>query len=474
MKPPPRPPQRVTILGLGLFGGGVGAARYFAEHGAHVTVTDRRDAGALRESLEALADLPIEFQLGGHRESAFTNADLVIVNPAVPPTAPALEMARRSGARLETALNLIFELSPAPIAAVTGTNGKSTTAALLGEMMRAAGRGTWLGGNLGGSLLPEIEQVPPDDIVVLEVSSFQAQRLAWAQRSPHLAVALNITPNHLDRHPDMADYIAAKRQLFLYQQPGDFAVLNAADPIVRAWSAAGEGEKFFLGAVPSAPSGARLEGAHVHLWRQDATDEVALNQLRLSGEHNRFNAACAAAAAWLLGAEPHAIEKGIARFPGLPDRLEFVAAKEGVRFYNDSIATNPESTEAALEAFGEPLVLIAGGSSKRLSFQDLGRKIVERVKAVVLIGATAGEIEAAIRAAGGAAPILRHAQSLDDAVGIAAGVADAGEVVLLSPACASYDMFRNYAERGRMFREAVRALPARAGETADAPQSNRL
>ncbi len=381
-------------------------------------VSDLRDAAALAESLQALEGLPIEFRLGpasGGKED-FAGSELVVVNPAVPPESPALATAQACGARLDAEINLLLRLCPAPVAAVTGTNGKSTTVALLGEMMRQAGRKTWVGGNLGGSLLPQVDEMAAGDIVVIEVSSFQSQRLAWAGLSPHLGAVLNLTPNHLDRHRDMAEYAEAKRQLLLRQGPGDFAVLNGEDPVLRTWTDAGRGRKLFFGAEPEAPAGIRLDGETVRLWRDGRRApsamlgrperrqraEIALARMRLPGAHNRFNAACAAASAWLLGAEPKAIEAALAEFPGLPDRIELVAETGGVRYYNDSIATTPESTMAALEAFREPIVLIAGGSSKNLSFEEVGRRIARRAKAVVLIGATAPEIERAIRAGGSA------------------------------------------------------------------------
>lgn len=453
-------PRQVTILGLGLFGGGAGAARYFAERGARVIVSDLRPAASLAESLKALEGLPIEFRLGpasGGKED-FAGSELVIVNPAVPPDSPSLAMAQRCGARLDAEINLLLRLCPAPVAAVTGTNGKSTTVALLGEMMRQAGRRTWVGGNLGGSLLPQVDEMAAGDIVVIEVSSFQSQRLAWAGLSPHLGAVLNLTPNHLDRHRDMAEYAEAKRQLLLRQGPGDFAVLNGEDPILRTWTDAGRGRKLFFGAEAEAPAGIRLAGETVRLWRDGRHAEIALARMRIPGAHNRFNAACAAASAWLLGAEPKAIEAALAAFPGLPDRLELVAESGGVRYYNDSIATTPESTMVALEAFREPIVLIAGGSSKNLSFEEVGRRIARRAKAVVLIGATAPEIERAIRAAGEPVPPIHPAESLEEAVRLAHRIARPGDVVLLSPACASFDMFRNYAERGQKFRELVRSL----------------
>jgi UDP-N-acetylmuramoylalanine--D-glutamate ligase len=303
-------------------------------------------------------------------------------------------------------------------------------------------------------------------------------------------VALNLTPNHLDRHRDMAEYAEAKRQLLLCQGPDDFAVLNGEDPILRTWTGAGRGRKLFFGAAPGAAAGIRLDGETVRLWRDGQRAETSLARMRIPGAHNRFNAACAAASAWLLGAAPKAVEAALAAFPGLPDRIEFVAECDGVRYYNDSIATTPESTMAALEAFREPIVLIAGGSSKNLSFAEVGRRIARRAKAVVLIGATAPEIERAIRAgattitaesaenaeekfsedslsassalsavkSGVVCPPIHPAKSLEDAVRLAHRIARPGEVTLLSPASASFDMFRNYAERGQKFREFVRSL----------------
>jgi len=452
-----RLPRQVTILGLGLFGGGVGAARYFAERGARVIVTDLRRAGQLRESLDALADLPIEYRLGGHRPDDFEGSALVVVNPAVPPDAPALEMARRAGAPLTTATNLLFELSPAPILAVTGTHGKSTTTALLGEMVRESGRRAWVGGNLGGSLLPEIDDIRPDDLVVVEVSSFQCQRLAWSERGPHGAAVLNLTPNHLDRHADMNEYASAKQELLRHQRPDDFALLNGEDPIVRNWTSIGAGRKFLYGARPDAPCGARMEEDRVILWRDETRGSFSIAPLRLPGRHNRFNAASAGAMAWWIGCSSDAIERAIAGFAGLPDRLELVAEKNGIRFYNDSLATTPESAIAALESVPPPIVLIAGGSSKGHRFDAFAAAVVKRCKAVCLTGDTARDI---------AAKLLRHPQPprlrlLDDfeaAVREAATLAAPGDAVLLSPACASFDRFPNYRQRARAFADIVHRL----------------
>lgn len=450
-------PRQVTILGLGVFGGGAGAARYFAERGARVIVADVRDAEALRESVSALDDLRLTYHFGPHTEADFAGSELVIVNPAVPPDAPALEMARHCGARLDTEINLLFRLCPAPIAAITGTHGKSTTVALAGEMLRASGRQTWVGGNLGGSLLPSVAVMQPEDAVVVEISSFQAQRLQWLKQGPHVAAVLNLTENHMDRHVDMAEYADAKRELLAYQRADDFALLNAADAIVRAWPDTGAAEKFFVGGDASASCGAVIEGANVRLWRGTERLTFSVGGLRIPGAHNVSNAVFAGVVAWLMGADKAAIEAGIAGFRGLPERLEFVRKKDGIRFYNDSIATTPEAAIAGLNAFAGPVLLIAGGSSKKHSFDALGATIARRCKAVMLIGATAREIADAVLAHNQSPPAL-ILPSLNAAVREAARAAQVGDIVLLSPACASFDMFRNYRERGRVFVDAVKSL----------------
>jgi len=454
----PARPQRVTILGLGLFGGGVGATRYYAGRGARVVVTDLRNEAVLEESLRSLSDVPVELHLGGHSEADFKDADVVIVNPAVPPNAPVMDMARQCGARLDTAINLLFRECPAPMVAVTGTNGKSTTAALLGDIFRAAGRRAWVGGNLGGSLLSDLDRIRPDDIVVLELSSFQCERLAWVKKSPHIAVVTNLTPNHLDRHHDMADYASAKQELLRYQTPDDYMVLNADDPTVRAWGGVGRGQSAFVGQCVDSPVCADWKSGMVRLTRNGVSCEVSIERLALPGRHNQFNAACAAMAAWLAGVNPAAIEAGLSRAKGLPDRLECVGEHGGIRFYNDSISTTPESTLAALDAFEVPVHLIAGGSSKNLCFSELGHRIASTAASVTLLGATADDLETAIRATDTPPPPLSRVSDLKSAVRTAYDHARSGDVVLLSPACASYDMFSNYRERGTAFRRTVRDL----------------
>ena len=445
---------RVTVMGLGAFGGGEGAARYLAEQGASVIVTDLRPEGELADAVARLRGLPISFHLGGHEQRDFTDVDAVVVNPAVKPTSPFLAAARRAAVRLDTAINILLRHCPATVVGVTGSNGKSTATAMLDDMLRAAGRRTWLGGNVGGSLLPDLGRMQPEDVVVLELSSFQLDRLPWGGRAPHVGVVLNVTPNHLDWHESFGAYAVAKQNLIALQDRDAFAVLNVDDPVVGAWPQA-PGVTFAVSASRAGPCGARWSGTRVILRRRGRRDEVRLDSLNAPGPHNRLNAACAAGAAWLLGAEAAPIEQALAGFQSLPHRLEPVASVHGVVYVEDSGSTTPESAMAGLRSLDAPVHLIAGGVSKGASFAELGRVIAERAKTAALIGQTASEIEAAVRACGHIRVSVVRAETLAEAFDAARQAARPGDVVLLSPGCASFDLFRSYVDRAEQFRALV-------------------
>ncbi len=437
-------------MGLGLFGGGVGAARFFASRGARVTVTDLRTADQLRESVAALEGTGVELRLGGHREEDFTGADLVLVNQAVPPDSPWLRLARS----LETETNLFFKLCPAKrVVGVTGSNGQTTTTALIGEILKRGPRRVWVGGNIGAPLLEHVDDIAPDDVVVLELSSFQLEYLDPIARSPRVAVVMNLTPNHLDRHGTMEAYAAAKRAIVAHQGEGDWKVLNADDPVVSGFASPSRTATF------SRRGGADVVGRDGRVaWRllgREGAIDVASR--RLPGDFNLENMAAAAAASRLAAPEwegwKAASAEALVSFPGVEHRLEFAGESGGVKYYNDSIATNPESTLAALDTLPGPFVLIAGGYDKKLPFEALGRKVAERVRVAVLLGQTA---EAIARSIPPAAPTeVRRAGSFDEAVALAREAARPGDTVLLSPACASLDMFRHFAERGRRFKELI-------------------
>lgn len=457
--------KRVTVMGLGLFGGGVGSARFFASNGAQVTVTDKRNEADLRPSIEALAEYPIRYVLGRHDSGDFRGADIVVVNPGVPIDSPLVTMARGAGARIEREINLLFQLTPNnPKLAVTGSNGKSTTTALLGEMLKVADARTLVGGNIGKSLLGDVASLEPGAPLVLELSSFMLEGMRELEESPQVAVVTNLSPNHLDRHATLENYYMAKRAIIDYQHPGDIAVLNADDPELSQWGAHCKGRVIWFSTLHE-PEGdaAFLDGSKLVVRIQDEEEVVALRQaLRLPGAHNIANALAACAAALAHGVKPWQIAEVLSTFGGLPHRLEMVARSEAnVAFYNDSIATTPESAICALESFEGPITLIAGGYDKGSAFDELGRAIARKARRVILLGATAAKIEEAIGRASREllrGPQILHARGLEEAAKLAAAGSVPGEVVLLSPACASYDMFRNFQERGELFKHLARTL----------------
>ena len=451
--------KRVTVMGLGLFGGGVGATRFLVKRGAEVTVTDLRDREALRESVDALAGLPVRLKLGGHDRRDFQEAELIVVNPAVPRDSPFLKIAQENGVPIDTEMNLFFRLCRAPIIGITGTNGKTTTTALVGDILRRVNPQTVVGGNIGGSLLDQIDQIQPDTPVVVELSSFQLEYLRNTGISPHIAVVTNLTANHLDRHRTMENYIEAKKGIIAHQGSGDTAVLNYDDSIVRGWEEECRGEVWFFSLRERLDQGVFVQGEGIVLNQGDHETEICgVGQLLLPGRHNLQNALASATAAWLAGAPPEAIRETFQSFQGVEHRLEFVRELGGVKYYNDSIATTPESTLAALDCFPEEITLIAGGSDKGLQFEELAEAIAARVKILILIGTTAEKIGSLVEREKDrleSKVILHYCSSLAQAVLKAQKETAKGGVVLLSPACASYDMFRNFKERGEMFKKLV-------------------
>ena len=449
--------RRVTVMGLGSFGGGAGLARHLAEQGASVTVTDLKDAAALQDAVAALQGLPVRFVLGEHRDGDFIDTDRVFVNPAVPLTSPYLQLARSHGVPLDSELNLFVRQCAGRIIGITGSVGKTTTTSLLGGILQAHDARTLVGGNIGGSLLSRLPDIEPDTPVVLEISSFQLEHLDWLGYSPPLAVVLNLAPNHLDRHGTMAAYQAAKEVILAHQAPDDVAVLNWDDATVRAMAA--RGRRLFYSVHEPLEAGVYRDGNALVLASNGERCVLCHDSdLRLRGLHNLGNAAAAAAAAVTLGVPPAAIARGLQAFSGLPHRLEWVADKGGVAYYNDSKATTPFSTQCALQAFEQPVLLLAGGYDKGTPFDDLAHVAQARVRAALLYGHTAPKLAAALKRAP-APPDVIQLPTLDAALHRAAVLARPGDVVLLSPACASYDQFPHYEARGDRFRALVADLP---------------
>ncbi len=459
--------RRVTIMGLGLFGGGVGAARFFAERGAQVTVTDKRGEEDLAPSVKALSGLPIRYVLGRHDIEDFRGADILVVNPGVPGDSPLVTMARGAGAEIEREINLFMKLTPEnPKLGITGSNGKSTTTALLGSMLAHSDPMALVGGNLGKSLLGEIETLPPGVPVTLELSSFMLEGMRELELSPHVAVITNLSPNHLDRHRTLENYYNAKRTILDFQGPDDWAVLNMDDPELSKWGQHAKGRVIWVSCKREPEGDAAFLDRSRFIVRLNGEEEVVAlsSTLRLPGQHNVGNALMASAAALAHGVKPWLVVEALANFNGLPHRLENVAhSQRNVTYFNDSIATTPESAICAVESFNSPITLIAGGYDKGTSFDKLGWAIARKVRRVILLGRTAPKIEEAIcRAARELkrSPEIIHVQDLGEAARIASENTMAGEVVLLSPACASYDMFQNFQERGELFRKLAQTLSA--------------
>lgn len=454
--------KRVTIMGLGVFGGTIGLAKYLVSQGAQVTITDLQGADALATSVDALAGLPVRFVLGRHEAADFTEADMVFASPAVPENSPYLAVARAHAVPIDSEMNLFMRLCRGTVLGVTGSNGKTTTTSLLGAMLQAHNPRTRIGGNIGRSLLPEVALIDAGDPVVLELSSFQLEALAEVRRSPHIALLLNLSPNHLDRHGSLARYRAAKTQIFAYQGPTDVAILNADDAWVARLAVDLPSRVRWFSLRGPVEHGTYLDGERLLIRQGDVVQEVCqVHEIRLLGRHNVANVLAAVTAADAWGVPPTVMRQAIRAFPGVEHRLEHVRSLRGISFYNDSIATSPAATLAALAAISQPLLLIAGGYNKGLPFDVLAEAIVQRVGAVFLIGTTAAPMAQAIetaRPSGTTAPKVTFCRNLRQAVQAAYGSAVAGDVVLLSPACASYDQFRNFVERGHLFKAYVAEL----------------
>ncbi|HID87126.1 MAG TPA: UDP-N-acetylmuramoyl-L-alanine--D-glutamate ligase [Anaerolineae bacterium] len=446
--------KRATIIGLGREG--TALARFLARRGAVVTVSDLKPAEELRERIAALGGLSIRFVLGGHPSEILDDADVVFVSPGVRPEAPILVEARRRGLPLSSATMLFFELCPAPIIGVTGSSGKTTTVTLVGEMLKASSFRTWVGGNIGQPLIEQVEEMAPRDWVVMELSSFQLEPM---RRSPHIAAFLNLTPDHLDRHLSFEAYRAAKLPILRYQGSDDLALLGHDDPSTRALRSECRGRVLFFSQRAEPEEGAFLRNDEIFVRFEGREERVCpLDRVRLRGRHNLDNVLAASALARAAGASFDAMAEVIASFEGVEHRLELVRELDGVRYVNDSIATSPRRAMAALESFEEPIVLLAGGRHKNLPLEGLVRLIRQKVRHLVLFGEAALVLEAAVKDGREPRPPIHRCHTLEEAVEVAARVAQPGDVVLLSPACTSFDAFRDFAERGARFKELVKSL----------------
>jgi UDP-N-acetylmuramoylalanine--D-glutamate ligase len=446
--------KRVTILGGARQG--QAAARYLARHGARVTLNDRRGAEEMVSAQAALADLPIHWVLGGHPLDLLDTTDVLCLSGGIPLTLPLVVEAVRRGLPLTNDTQVFMEAVPCATIGITGSAGKTTTTTLVGRIAQAAFRGSqrraYVGGNIGDPLLNYVDEMRPDDLAILEISSFQLEQMTL---SPNVAVILNITPNHLDRHGTMEAYTAAKARILAFQEPGDTAILGRDDP--GAWGLRDQvrGRLFSFGftPLPEDSDGVFLRGGRIHL-RCQKRETALLKQdtIRLRGEHNRLNVMAACAIACAANLPARAIRAGVQDFSGVPHRLQYVRTYRGAAWYNDSIATAPERTMAAIRSFREPIILLLGGRDKNLPWGPLAELVAQRVEHVIVFGEAAGKIEAILdQHRAGQAFGLERCPDLRSAVAAAARLARPGRVVLLSPGGTSFDEFRDFEERGEAF-----------------------
>lgn len=452
--------KRVLVMGLGLHHGGEGVARFMAERGAKVTVTDMKSPAQLAGTLDSLGDLPIRYVLGEHRVEDFTGSDLIIRNPAVPRESKYLQLAREAGVPVEMEMSIFFRLCPAPIIGITGTKGKTTTTLLAGHMLAYCKRDVVVAGNLRISALESLPQITADSIVVLELSSWQLEGLAEARLSPHIAVVTNIYPDHLDRYKGMEDYTDAKKGIGRYQSAADHLILNSEDETVRSFADVSSAKVVWYALDDPGTPDASFVAQDRIILRRDGVEETVcpVSDTRLLGRANVLNTLAAASAVRLAGGTLSGIAEAIRTFDKVPERLELIAEIAGVKFYDDTTSTTPASTVASIQALPKPVVLIAGGSEKHLDFGTLAEAVVRDVSCLVLLaGSATPRLEAALRAAGWEREI-RIAESMDEAVACASRLAGPGWSVLMSPACASFGMFVNEFDRGAAFQRAVTEL----------------
>jgi UDP-N-acetylmuramoylalanine--D-glutamate ligase len=437
------------VLVLGLARTGRETARFLAQQGADVLVSDLRSVAELQAEVNALAGLPIQYQLGGQDPDWLEGVEIVVPSPGVPMDNIFLQEAGRRGVEIISEIELAYRCLSVPLVAITGTNGKSTTTTLIGEILKANGIKTFVGGNLGAPLIGSISR--NWDWGVVEVSSFQ---LEWVNSfRPRIAVLLNLTEDHLDRYPDLAAYGRAKGRIFGAQGQEDVAILNREDPRVWAMRQQLRSRVVSIG-FSEVKNGVFVERDLI-VWRDGEREEsFQLAGVKIKGVHNVENMMAAIAAAKAIGVEREVIQKTLDTFPGLEHRLEFVREKRGVRYFNDSKGTNVGAVEKSLASFSEPVILLAGGIDKGGDYGPLQNYVRERVRRLVLFGAAKDIIAGAL----GHLTETVIVSDLSAAVADAAAHAQPGDVVLLSPACSSFDMFRNYAERGTAFKSLVHAL----------------
>jgi len=447
--------RRVAVVGLGV--SNMALSRFLLDKGAVLTVFDKKDASELEDSIQALGP-GVSYHLGPGYLDGLEGHETIFLTPGMPKDLPQIEEARNRGAWISSETQLFLNLCRATVIGITGSAGKTTTTSLTGEILRRWGAQVMVGGNIGTPLIEQAETLPPEAFVVMELSSFQ---LELVDRSPQVSVLLNLSPDHLNIHGSLERYYDAKRNIFRYQEPKDHAVFNADRENTMAMAGEAPGQAVFFSARSPVERGAYVQDGIIYLNLKEPQVVCEAGELRIKGRHNLENALAALAASGLAGAPPETAGRVFREFPGVEHRIELVREAGGVKYYNDSIATAPDRCLAALDTLEPPLVLIAGGYDKGMPFDNLALAMMGRVRVLITLGKAACKIEQAVgQAAKGRedGPEVIRCRDLSDAVDVARRVARPGESVVLSPACASYDMFRNFEERGRFFKALVMGI----------------
>jgi len=441
--------QKVLVIGAAR--SGLASAEFLAKQGNQVILTDMKQ----QEGLDALALLGVSFLWGGQPDLAELKPDYIVMSPGVPLTIPPVVYAKTHGIPVIGELELAYRSCKAPFAAITGTNGKTTTTTLTGELLKKTGRNVFVGGNIGVPLVSYAADLTKEDLVVAEVSSFQLESIDTF--APHLALMINLTPDHLDRHGTMENYLACKANIFVNQTASDYLILNYDDMALRSLAGTSRGKVLFFSQKHILEEGVYLDGMDVVLRINGESMTICReDEIAIKGKHNLENAMGAILLAYLSGVSPEDIRQVLMTFQGVAHRLEPVRNYNGVQYINDSKGTNPDSTIKAIEAFQQPIILILGGKNKGSDFSQLAGLVKERVKQVVVLGEAKDAIVEALKQVAYAS--YKTAETFEDAVQIAAGLASSGDVVLLSPACASWDMFNSYEERGDLFKMIVQSF----------------
>ena len=449
--------KKVAVLGIGV--SNTPLIRMLLRAGVEVTACDKRRREDFDDRVEELKSLGANVCLGEDYLEHLEGQDIIFRTPGMRPDLPQLTAAVRRGSVLTSEMEVFFQVCPCPIIGVTGSDGKTTTTTLISEFLKEAGLNVYLGGNIGKPLLPDVKMMEPSDFAVVELSSFQLMTMSL---SPHIAVVTNLAPNHLDVHKSMEEYISAKKNIFLHQNRADQVVLNADNAITAAFAAEAPGSVTVF-SRQGQPSGDAVFFRNDAIWLNDGGGERLIlrgEEILLPGDHNVENY-MAAIAAVKEHVPVNVIRSFAAKFSGVEHRIELVRTLDGVRYYNDSIASSPTRTMAGLKCFPEKVILIAGGYDKHIPFDDLGPAITEHVKRLILTGNTASKIRKAVEAAPDFAegrPVIKEYTDFKEAVLAAHGAAESGDVVILSPACASFDQFRNFMERGNTFKHIVLEL----------------